>query len=224
MENKKSKNANLERKRGVFFSLGMVICSSVVLMAFTYSTADYKGAAVAKEEHDLVTEFVYDIPEETEVQEEQPQDVTPPVIIEDIVIVDDDDDYDDFDFVDIDDIDDIPDDPITDEIKEEPPVDFAEIEPSFPGGEGAMMMFIQRNVVYPELSVEMGEEGIVYVQFVVNKDGSIEQVDIARGISERLDKEAVKVVKKMPKWTPGEQAGKKVRCRFTLPIKFTTIN
>ena len=98
--------------------------------------------------------------------------------------------------------------------------DFAEVEPAFPGGEAAMAQWLNDNIEYPQLSVEMGEQGIVYVQFVVNKDGSIEQVRIVRGVSDALDDEAKRVVKKMPKWSPGEQAGKPVRVRFTLPIHF----
>jgi len=97
---------------------------------------------------------------------------------------------------------------------------FAEVEPTFPGGESAMMTWIQEHIEYPQLAVEMGEQGIVYVQFVVNKDGSIEKVKIMRGVSDALDDEAKRVVKRMPKWTPGEQAGKKVRVRYTLPIHF----
>ena len=83
-----------------------------------------------------------------------------------------------------------------------------------------MMTWIQKHIEYPQLAIEMGEQGIVYVQFVVNKDGSIEQVKVMRGVSDALDDEAKRVVKRMPKWTPGEQAGKKVRVRYTLPIHF----
>jgi TonB family protein len=106
------------------------------------------------------------------------------------------------------------------EIKEEPIADFAEVEPAFPGGEVAMANFIRENIVYPELAREMGEQGTVYVQFVVNSDGSIQDAVVVKKVSELLDKEAIRVVKMMPKWTAGEQAGKKVRVRFTLPINF----
>jgi protein TonB len=136
-------------------------------------------------------------------------------------VVEDDEEIEDIDLSAIEDEpDDIPieeDEPV---IAEEPIADFAEVEPTFPGGEGAMMTWIQENIEYPQIAVEMGEQGIVYVQFVVNKDGSIEQVKIMRGVSDALDDEAKRVVKKMPKWTPGEQAGKKVRVRYTLPIHF----
>ena len=106
-------------------------------------------------------------------------------------------------------------------IIDEPIQDFVEVDPAFPGGEAAMIKFIQQNVVYPELSREMGEQGTVYVQFVVNSDGSIQDVVVLKGVSEQLNKEAVRVVKKMPNWSPGEQAGKKVRVRYQIPIKFT---
>lgn len=98
--------------------------------------------------------------------------------------------------------------------------DFAEVDPAFPGGESAMIKFIQENVTYPELSREMGEQGTVYVQFVVNTDGSIQDVKVLKGVSELLDREAVRVIKKMPKWSPGKQDGEPVRVRYQIPINF----
>jgi TonB family protein len=89
----------------------------------------------------------------------------------------------------------------------EPIVDFADVEPEFPGGEAEMVKFIQTNVVYPETSREMGEQGTVYVQFVVNADGSISDVVVLKGVSELLDAEAVRLIKLMPNWTPGMQNG-----------------
>lgn len=102
----------------------------------------------------------------------------------------------------------------------EPIADFAEVEPEFPGGEDAMIKFIQANVVYPEKSREMGEQGTVYVQFVVNTDGSITDIVILKGVSELLDEEAMRVIKLMPNWKPGVQNGKPVRVRYQIPIKF----
>ncbi|UKN02155.1 energy transducer TonB [Paracrocinitomix mangrovi] len=99
-------------------------------------------------------------------------------------------------------------------------VDFAEVDPQFPGGEDAMKNFINQNIEYPLKAQAEGEQGIVYVQFVVQKDGQIKDVKILRGVSENLDKAAAQVVKKMPKWTPGTQSGKKVSVRYTLPIHF----
>lgn len=99
--------------------------------------------------------------------------------------------------------------------------DFAEVDPEFPGGESAMIKFIQENVTYPEMSREMGEQGTVYVQFVVNTDGSIQNVKVLKGVSELLDKEAVRVIKKMPNWSPGKQNGEPIRVRYQIPIRFS---
>ncbi len=98
--------------------------------------------------------------------------------------------------------------------------DISEVEPSFPGGPEEMAKWIQKKVKYPTEAAEMGEQGIVYVEFVVNTDGSIANVEVRKGVSESLDNEALRVVKMMPKWIPGVQDGKKVRVSFTLPISF----
>jgi TonB family protein len=98
--------------------------------------------------------------------------------------------------------------------------DIAEVEPSFPGGPEEMTKWIQKKVQYPIEAAEMGEQGIVYVKFIVNTDGSVVNAEVRKGVSESLDNEALRVVKMMPKWIPGEQDGKKVRVSFTLPISF----
>ncbi|MCG8577849.1 MAG: energy transducer TonB [Flavobacteriales bacterium] len=220
MELKKSKEANLEDKRIVFFFVGLVMVSAIVLMGFQYETAKVDEVYAVEEDEGLGEELVFEIPPEEEIPEEEPETAPPPPVIEEIEVVDDDEEVEDIDFSAMEeDIDEVPDDE-PEEIVEEPIADFAEVEPSFPGGESAMMEWIRDNIEYPQLSVEMGEQGIVYCQFVVNKDGSIEQVKVVRGVSDALDDEAKRVVRRMPKWTPGEQAGKKVRCRFTLPIHF----
>ena len=105
-------------------------------------------------------------------------------------------------------------------IEEEAIVDFAEKNPEFPGGEEAMMTYIQENIEYPDTEAQ----GIVYVQYIVTKTGEIEDVKIVRGVNELLDKEAIRIVESMPKWTPAEQAGKPVAVRFTLPIHFRLNN
>jgi protein TonB len=106
----------------------------------------------------------------------------------------------------------------------EPVLDYAEVEPEFPGGESAMIAFIQKNIVYPEYSREMGEQGVVYVQFVVNADGSISEVNTIKGVSDSLDAEAERVIRLMPNWKPGMQGGKYIRVRYTIPISFTIDN
>jgi protein TonB len=103
---------------------------------------------------------------------------------------------------------------------QEEAVDFPDEDAVFPGGAVAMMKFIQENINYPETSIEMNEQGRVYLQFVVEKDGSITNVKVDRGVSVDIDKEAKRVVKNMPKWKPAETKGRVVRYRCRLPINF----
>lgn len=106
---------------------------------------------------------------------------------------------------------------------EEEILEFAEVAPEFPGGIEALMKFIQANIIYPELDRELGNEGKVYVGFVVMKSGEITNIKIMRGIKDapNLDKEAIRIVKMMPLWTPGMNNGQKVNVRTIIPIRFS---
>ena len=95
-----------------------------------------------------------------------------------------------------------------------------EVLPEYPGGTAAMFEFIQKNVKYPESAKEKGLEGRVFVQFVVEKDGSLSSFQVLRGVSEDIDAEAIRVLKSMPKWKPGMQDGEPVRVQYTMPFKF----
>ncbi len=92
--------------------------------------------------------------------------------------------------------------------------------PEFPGGEMALRTHIANAVQYPDDAVKKGTQGKVYVTFVVTKDGSVANVAIARGVDPSLDKEALRVVNELPKWTPGKQRGKVVNVSYTVPINF----
>lgn len=99
---------------------------------------------------------------------------------------------------------------------------FATVEKvaEFPGGMSAMMKFVKKNQIYPKTAQRMGVEGKVYVVFIVEKDGSISNVKIHRGINGDLDKEAIRIVSMFPKWNPGMQNGQAVKSQFILPIPF----
>lgn len=226
---KKNKKANLERKRFAFFQIGLLVSGSLVLAAFEYST-------VTPDEYVQVMEddipILDPIPPKDDdnikiVRPQQKQTLVNPNNVEikvvkqlsnnknvgvtnnqDVIFIPGDDCIDcDIDMT------------ITDEGDGEI-LDIAEIEPEFPGGEAAMLAWIGEEIVYPSLPAEMGIGGIQYIQFVVNTDGSIVNVKTVQSTHEDLAKEGMRVVKKMPKWKPGEQAGKKVRVRYTLPINF----
>jgi protein TonB len=95
-----------------------------------------------------------------------------------------------------------------------------EEQAEFPGGLDSMYAYIVKNLKYPEAAKEKGIEGRVFVSFIIEKDGSISNVKLLRGIGGGCDEASVEMVKNMPKWKPAKQRGKPVRCQFTLPIKF----
>lgn len=92
--------------------------------------------------------------------------------------------------------------------------------PEFPGGELALRKFLANSVKYPVIAQENGIQGKVFVNFVVDTNGGISNVKIARGVDSSLDKEAIRVIRSMPKWIPGKQGGRAVRVNFTVPINF----
>lgn len=99
-------------------------------------------------------------------------------------------------------------------------LDVAEKMPEYPEGMEALMVFLESEIKYPKKAIKKEVEGKVYVSFVVETDGSINQAKVLRGIGEGCDEEALRVVNKMPNWIPGENKGEKVRVKFTLPISF----
>ena len=92
--------------------------------------------------------------------------------------------------------------------------------PMYPGGDGALMGYLRDNIHYPTVAAENGVQGRVVVGFVVERDGSITDVKILRGVDPSLDREAMRVVKNMPKWTPGKQNGSAVRVKYQVPVSF----
>lgn len=108
----------------------------------------------------------------------------------------------------------------TDENRTDKVFDEVEQMPSFPGGLSALMNYLSSNIKYPVIAEENSIQGRVVVQFVVGKDGHISDVRVAKSVDPSLDKEAVRVVKGMPKWIPGKQDGQAVTVRYTLPVTF----
>lgn len=104
----------------------------------------------------------------------------------------------------------------------EPDKPFVSVEqmPQYPGGNGELMKFLSSNIRYPTIAAENGIEGRVIIRFVVGKDGTVSDIQVQRGLDASCDKEAVRVVKMMPKWIPGKQNGRAVPVYFTLPVVF----
>ena len=111
-------------------------------------------------------------------------------------------------------------------VEEKKPEIFSHVEvmPSFPGGETAMMKWLTENISYPTIAAEQGIQGRVVLRFVVKPDGSIDQVEVQRSLDPSCDKEAQRVVKKMPRWIPGKQNGNPVSVYYSLPVLFRLQN
>jgi protein TonB len=109
---------------------------------------------------------------------------------------------------------------IADEKPVEPPLilEFAEVMPSFPGGESAMIRYFISHFEYPSIDIEVGNQGTAYISFVVGKNGKIRDIEFLRGVSRTIDKEIMRVLKGMPEWVPGSQRGEKVNVRYRWPI------
>ena len=105
-------------------------------------------------------------------------------------------------------------------VEEEKVFDVVEQMPSFPGGNSALMKFLNENIHYPVVAQENGVQGRVVISFVVERDGHITDVQVARSVDPSLDKEAQRVVKSMPKWIPGKQNGSAVRVKYNVPVSF----
>lgn len=98
--------------------------------------------------------------------------------------------------------------------------DVAEVMPEFPGGQSALFKFLSANVSYPELAMKNGIQGRVIVSFVVERDGSITNAQVMKSVDPSLDREALRLVRSMPAWSPGKQKGVAVRVKYTIPVTF----
>lgn len=222
MEIKKNKKLDLERIRLSALFVGFNYVSGIVLAAFTYQELNI--TETNKKINTGSADIVY---EEVLVLEEQKEIIPPPPVIQpepqqeidlnqEIEIIDNTNN--EVKETDVEVIE-IVEDPQIVEVFE-PVIDFPDVEASFNGGEEQMQMWMQENLQYPDISMEMGEQGKVYLTFVVEKDGSITNVEIIKGISRDLDNEAKRLIRTMPNWLPGEAKGLKVRSSFTMPINF----
>ena len=215
MEPKKNPEVNLERKRGLFLQIGLVIALLVVLGAFEYKSYEkvaYNLGALSLD--DLEEEI---IPITKQEVKPPPPPPPPPEVIE---IIEDDEEIENEAEVE----DTESDEDVEIEIEEEDDDEFfmvVENMPIFPGGDLGLMKYIQKHVKYPAIAKEYNITGKVYVSFIVDKSGKVTNVKIVRGVDKNLDAEAMRVVKSLPKYKPGKQRGKAVRVMFTIPINFT---
>jgi periplasmic protein TonB len=221
MEAKKSPEADLTKKSGLFLNIGLVISLALVLFAFEYKSYD-DGALM---ELSAVND---DFEEMTEIPPtEQPPPPPPKIQQPEIIEVPDEEEIEEEIEVDLD-VEITEETQIEEAIFEEPEEEevadeiftIVEKQPAYPGGMGAFYKYVQKKMKYPSQARRMGIEGKVFVQFVVGKDGAITDVKVIRGVGAGCDEEAIRVIKSSPKWAPGKQRGKAVKVRMVLPITF----
>ncbi|MDR2911319.1 MAG: energy transducer TonB [Bacteroidales bacterium] len=224
MNLKKSPKANLENKKNIFFLLGLVFALCVTFLAFEWNTKPKKiTLSGSVQMPDIEEDIIIPITREQEIQTPPP----PPQIIESFSIVDDDIKIEDNLIIEDTETDnrmiiDIAMVVQTQEKEAEEIEVFSIVEnmPEFPGGELALHRFITNTVKYPLIAMENGIQGKVYVTFVVERDGSVSNIKIFKGVDPLLDNEALRVMRMLPKWKPGTQGGKTVRVSYNVPINF----
>ena len=215
MEPKKNPEISLEKKKGLYFQIGLVITLIVVLGAFEWKSYEKVDYNLGQLNLDDIEEEIIPITKQ-EIKPPPPPPPPPEVIeiVEDEVEIEDELEIEDTES----------DEDIAIEIEEESDDEFfmvVENMPEFPGGDLGLMKYIQKNVKYPPIAKEYNITGKVYIQFIVDKSGSVTNVKVVRGVDKNLDAEAVRVVKSLPKYKPGKQRGQNVRVMFTIPINFT---
>ena len=222
MQIKKSQHASLEDKKIIYVLMGFVFVLSLCYVALEWTEQEVTKYEVMDDE------FLFE--EEVEIQQttqETPPPPPPPAVqeVEVLNVVEDNVETESIEINTEDDKEEVviaaPVEAPEEEEEEEVIFVVVETMPEFPGGQQALFKFLSENVKYPVIAQENGIQGRVICQFVVNKDGSIVDIEVVRsGGDPSLDKEAVRVIKSMPKWKPGKQRGKPVRVKFTLPVNF----
>jgi len=224
----KMKNDSLEKKRPLLLTAGFLFAVSMALVSFEWRTP-YYGETIGDPEP-VDDPYTYETPPITIRDVEEPKERPEPPTLE----------TDQFDIVDevdpeVEEVDtediifepvDLPAEPFVVEPAPEKDVDdegtFKVVEkmPAYPGGDGGLLAYLANNTKYPQVAKDNGITGVVWVNYVVDKNGDVTKVKVARGAHPILDKEAVRVVKTLKGYKPGKQRGRPVNVEFTIPIRF----
>jgi len=233
MEIKKSKKADLEGQKGTSMLIGYIFALGAIFAAFEWTTREYKEtepvvfAAYAQMEEEVppITQPIF--------QTAPPPPQETPQVAEILEIVDDEEEIEEEEIQTSEDTNEAitgPSAPVTGMVTgpavigegndEEEIFQVVEEMPEFPGGMEALLKYLGTNIKYPTIAQEQGIQGRSIIEFVVNKDGSIVDPNVIKSLDPSCDKEALRVIKAMPKWKPGKQRGKPVRVKYTVPVQF----
>jgi protein TonB len=224
MEAKKTPSADLTKRVGMFTNLGLAVAVGLTLAAFEYKSYDDSDLKSLGDVTDNFEELL-DVP-----ITEQPPPPPPPPPMEQPIIQEIPDEVKIEEKIDVNFDVDVKETTVIKEVviseavvveeKADAIFDVVETQPNPPGGMSGWNKYLSDNLKYPTQARRMGVEGSVILVFVINTDGSIQDVEVLRGIGGGCDEEAIKIVKNAPKWEPGKQRGRPVRTRMRLPIKF----
>lgn len=226
MELKKNPKADLEKRRGLYLEIGLVVILFACLVAFNIKSSDadettvFQREAVQEEEEIIIQTQEQELPPPP--PPEAPEVTTEFQVVEDDKVIENelvvnaqvDENTQNIEITPV-------------QIEEEEEVEettiftVVENDPEFPGGMDALYKYLAQNIKYPQLARDNNITGKVYVTFVVERDGSIANPKVLRDIGGGCGAEAIRVIKSMPKWTPGKQRGKAVRVQFNLPVNFS---
>lgn len=221
MEKKKSPKADLENKKLTFILIGLIVSLALTWAVFEIKSYDKIELADIGRTVEVVEEEMVEITK----QEQKPQPVEVPKQTTQIQVVEDDVEVEDVEINAEVDQNEVIEEYIAPEVEEEEVVEaeiFTIVEemPEFPGGMAKLADYLAKNIKYPQMARESGIQGRVFVNFVIEPDGHVSNVNVMRSLGGGCDEEAIRVVKSMPKWKPGKQRGKPVRVSYILPVNF----
>ncbi len=225
MEKKKSDKVDLEKSSGIFFEIGLIVALALILISFEWTSTGFKTNEYEVNQTEQAEQEIIPI---TRQEKPKPKPPEPPKVTEILQIVNNDVNLqDELKLQDLEADINTEVKPINYDVDEEEDAGqghiffIVEDMPSFQGKDvNSFRTWVSQHIKYPEIAAENGISGRVYIQFVVEPDGHVDNVKVLRGVDPALDTEAIRVVKSSPKWTPGKQRGKPVRVAYTIPIVF----
>ena len=212
MEIKKSPKADLQNKRGLLLEIGLVISLGLVILAFWYTPKERKIEKLDQEVV-VVEQDLTEITRQDQKPPESPKKVEVKVIADLLEVVTNDTKIttEVIQQVEV----------VEEEIQDDQPFLVAETMPSFQGGDlNTFRNWVQQNVRFPQIALENGIQGRVVVTFVIEKDGRLTNIEVLQTPDRSLSDEAIRVLSKSPKWSPGKQRNQPVRVKYTLPVDF----
>ena len=227
MEIKKSPKADLQNKRGLLLEIGLAVALAIVIGAFAWTPKEHRIEQVDLN-YAIVEEEITEITRQDQKPPEPPKKVEVKVIADLLQVVTNDtkietsmtfDEFDEdaevFQEVEV----------VEEEIVDDEPFLIVETMPSFQGGDlNTFRNWVQSNVRFPQIALENGILGTVVLSFVIEKDGSLTNIQVLRTPDRSLSEEATRVLSKSPKWSPGKQRNQVVRVKYTLPVVFRVQN